>query len=66
MKATDSWGTGDGIAWNGGRRGTGFFLLKREARNAKREMRNEKCETRNAKREMLKREMLKREMQKCK
>ena len=50
MKATDCWGTGDGIAWNGGRRGTGFFFAERET----------------LKREMLKREMLKREMQKCK
>ena len=48
MKATDCWGTGDGIAWNGGRRGTGFFFA--ETRNAKREML--KCKTlkrRNAK-----------------
>ena len=34
MKATDTaGGTGDGIAWNGGRRGTGFFFA--ETRNAK-------------------------------
>ena len=43
-------GTGDGIAWNGGRRGTGFFF----------------AETRNAKREMQNAEKLKREIQKCK
>ena len=36
-------GTGDGIAWNGGRRGTGFFFAERET----------------LKREMLKREMQK-------
>ena len=33
MKAGGCRGTGDGIAWNGGRRGTGFFFaetLKRE------------------------------------
>ena len=37
MKAADCRGTGDGIAWNGGRRGTGFFLaetLKRETLSA--------------------------------
>ena len=39
MKATDCWGTGDGIAWNGGRRGTGFFFAEREM--LKREM--QKC-----------------------
>ena len=40
MKATDpAGGTGDGIAWNGGRRGTGFFFAERET--LKREM--QKC-----------------------
>ena len=51
MKATDTaGGTGDGIAWNGGRRGTGFFFA--ETRNAKREMlkrRNAKYRNANSK-----------------
>ena len=40
MKATDTaGGTGDGIAWNGGRRGTGFFFAEtRNAETLKREM----------------------------
>ena len=43
-------GTGDGIAWNGGRRGTGSFFA--ETRNAKREMlkrRNAKYRNANSK-----------------
>ena len=36
MKATDTAPVpGDGIAWNGGRRGTGFFFAEREMQKCK-------------------------------
>ena len=45
MKAADCWGTGDGIAWNGGKRETGFFLAEtRNAETLKRETLSADCE----------------------